>query len=274
MMPEPPRARDLARDQVLRDGGEVVVDHLPMRLETRLVPRRTELAAAANVRQHEHAAVLEPQLADGSGVGRRRTRPRTRRTRSAPSGWSRRASSPSGARRSTAPWFRPSTSPRAARPCRATRRIAPRSVLATAIVAACASASHTLLGVRKPATFRSASVPCSSRRRSKTARLSGRGSGSRVHVPFAARVKTNARPRTFSYTRGDEPVARRRGPVHRLARPGLEHGHRRRDASDWPRPSPRRTTRASRYECASRRRSMPRTASRSTVRPPWRRVAT
>ena len=68
---EPARGRDLARDQVLRDGGEVVVDQLPVRLEPRFVPRRTELAAAADVGQHEHAAVLEPELAGGAGVGRR-----------------------------------------------------------------------------------------------------------------------------------------------------------------------------------------------------------
>ena len=61
---EPARARDLPRDQVLRHGGEVVVDHLAMRLEPGLVPRRPELAAAADVGQHVDAAVLEPELAE------------------------------------------------------------------------------------------------------------------------------------------------------------------------------------------------------------------
>ena len=62
MMPESARTRDLVRDQILRDRREVVVDHLAVRLETRLVPRRSELAAAADVGEHEHAAALEPQL--------------------------------------------------------------------------------------------------------------------------------------------------------------------------------------------------------------------
>ncbi len=34
------RRRDLARDQILRHGDEVVVHHLPMRLQPRVVPRR------------------------------------------------------------------------------------------------------------------------------------------------------------------------------------------------------------------------------------------
>src|SRR6478735_1476532 len=65
---ESSRRRDLLRDQVLRDGGEVVVDHLAMRLETRVVPCGAELSPAANVGQNVHAAALEPELADGTGV--------------------------------------------------------------------------------------------------------------------------------------------------------------------------------------------------------------
>ena len=61
---EPARAGDLARDQVLRHRGEVVVDALAMGLQAGLVPGRPELAAAADVGQHVDAAVLQPQLAD------------------------------------------------------------------------------------------------------------------------------------------------------------------------------------------------------------------
>ena len=47
----------------LRHRGEVVVDHLALRLQAGLVPGRPELAAAADVGEHVDAAVLEPQLA-------------------------------------------------------------------------------------------------------------------------------------------------------------------------------------------------------------------
>ena len=56
-------AGDLLRDDVPCNGGEVIEDVLPVRLETGLMPGRPELAAAANVREDEDAAACEPELA-------------------------------------------------------------------------------------------------------------------------------------------------------------------------------------------------------------------
>ena len=61
--PEAARRGDLACHQVLGHAVEVVVDPLPVRLEPGFVPRRAELAAAADVGQHKDAAALQPQLA-------------------------------------------------------------------------------------------------------------------------------------------------------------------------------------------------------------------
>src|SRR5271169_6639218 len=58
-----PGARDSLRDQVPRHGGEVVVDALPMRLETRVVPRRAELASTAYVGEYKSIAPFQPELA-------------------------------------------------------------------------------------------------------------------------------------------------------------------------------------------------------------------
>jgi len=54
------RRGDLARDEIFGHGGEVVVDALAMRLQPGFVPRGAELAAAANVGQNKHAALLDP----------------------------------------------------------------------------------------------------------------------------------------------------------------------------------------------------------------------
>ena len=64
-------ARETFCDQIFCDGGEIIIDALPMGLEPGFVPRRTEFAAAANVGEHEDAAALEPQLAQLSGIRRR-----------------------------------------------------------------------------------------------------------------------------------------------------------------------------------------------------------
>ena len=57
------RTGDAARNEVLRHGREVVVDHLPLRLQPGFVPLRTEFTSTADVRDHVHAAFLEPELA-------------------------------------------------------------------------------------------------------------------------------------------------------------------------------------------------------------------
>ena len=54
------RAGDATRDQVFGDGDEVVVAALLVGLDRRLVPGRAVLAAAAQVRDHEHATVRKP----------------------------------------------------------------------------------------------------------------------------------------------------------------------------------------------------------------------
>ena len=69
--PEPARAGDLVRDQVLRDGCEIVIDKLPVNAEPGFVPLGAELPAAADVRENIDTALLQPQLAVRRGIGRR-----------------------------------------------------------------------------------------------------------------------------------------------------------------------------------------------------------
>ena len=59
---------DLAGDEILADGGEVVVDALAVGLQAGLVPGGAELAAAADVGQDVDAAALQPELAEDAGV--------------------------------------------------------------------------------------------------------------------------------------------------------------------------------------------------------------
>jgi hypothetical protein len=68
---EASRRGDPALDEILGDRDEIVVHDLTLRLEARLVPRRAELTAPADVREHVHAALLEPQLPDCRRIGRR-----------------------------------------------------------------------------------------------------------------------------------------------------------------------------------------------------------
>src|SRR6266550_5791890 len=57
------RARHAFLDQLLGDGGEIVVDALAMFFQAGAVPLRSELAAAANVGENEDATTLEPRRA-------------------------------------------------------------------------------------------------------------------------------------------------------------------------------------------------------------------
>src|SRR5262249_24458564 len=61
---EPRRPGNAARDQVPGHRSKVIMGELLARSHAGLVPARTEFAAAANVGDDEHAAVLEPELAD------------------------------------------------------------------------------------------------------------------------------------------------------------------------------------------------------------------
>ncbi len=63
--------RDLLRDHILGHRDEVVIDHLPLGLQPRLVPGRAELTAATDVRHHIDAALLQPQLAHRARIARR-----------------------------------------------------------------------------------------------------------------------------------------------------------------------------------------------------------
>ncbi len=65
------RRRNLPRNQVLPNRIKIVIDPLPMRLQPGLMPRRPKLSTAANIRQHKHPAMLQPQLADIPRVARR-----------------------------------------------------------------------------------------------------------------------------------------------------------------------------------------------------------
>ena len=60
----------LVGDQLLGHGEVVVIGALAVGLQRRLVPGRTELAAATDVGDHEGAAALQPQLADHRVVDR------------------------------------------------------------------------------------------------------------------------------------------------------------------------------------------------------------
>src|ERR1700757_1841297 len=67
------RRGNLPADEVLSYGGEIVINDLAVGLQSSFMPRRTELATAANVRQYVDAALLQPQFAR-DGVVSRRTR--------------------------------------------------------------------------------------------------------------------------------------------------------------------------------------------------------
>ena len=58
-------------DQIVADCREVVIDALPMGLQSGLMPSGTKLAAASNVGEDEYSAALQPELADGGRVARR-----------------------------------------------------------------------------------------------------------------------------------------------------------------------------------------------------------
>src|SRR5437763_15243464 len=70
---EPPRIRHLARDEILRDGSEIVKDELPVHAEPGIVPLRAELATTADVGKHIYATFFQPQLAARRRIGRRLT---------------------------------------------------------------------------------------------------------------------------------------------------------------------------------------------------------
>src|SRR6478752_588590 len=57
------RTGDALRDQVTRDGGEVVENSLAVRLEASLVPCGSEFASATDIGQHQRATAFQPQLA-------------------------------------------------------------------------------------------------------------------------------------------------------------------------------------------------------------------
>ena len=65
---QPPRLRDACGDQVLGHGDEVVEGLLPLALQRRLVPAGAELAAAADVGHHLHAAAAVPGRAEAARV--------------------------------------------------------------------------------------------------------------------------------------------------------------------------------------------------------------
>src|SRR5215469_18636362 len=65
------RRSELPRHQIQGNRVEVVVDPLPLRLEARIVPCRSELSATTNICQHKRTAAFQPQLAHYSVVARR-----------------------------------------------------------------------------------------------------------------------------------------------------------------------------------------------------------
>ena len=200
----------LRRDQVLRDRGEVVVDDLALRLEAGLVPRRSELAAAADVGQHVDAAALQPQLAEVAVVLRASPTTGSRRRRRGSSGCCRRASCPSGARRSTGSWCRPSTSPRTARRRRARRRTRRQRLDARQRAAVACRRATASSASGNPLTARNARSPCSS----ASAMLDRRVVG---HVQ-RPRSSSRRRPPACRPTRGRGRCRRRRRRRGRASR--------------------------------------------------------
>src|SRR5439155_12440302 len=65
------RGGDAVADQLLRHGREIVIDALPVLLQSGTMPLRAELATAANTGEDEDAAALEPRGAGIRAVGRR-----------------------------------------------------------------------------------------------------------------------------------------------------------------------------------------------------------
>ena len=64
------RAGNLARGQVVRHRDEIVIDDLALGLAARVMPFRPELAAAADIGEHERTAPLRPHLAGRPQIGR------------------------------------------------------------------------------------------------------------------------------------------------------------------------------------------------------------
>ena len=121
------------RSSATRD--EVVVHDLPLRLEPRLVPRRTELAAAADVGEHDRRRPARATAARSWPSSTASSRPGSRRTRRAASAPARRASMSFGRTTKYGTACRPSTSPRTARSRSGSRRTSPARLDAAALLA-------------------------------------------------------------------------------------------------------------------------------------------
>src|ERR1700733_5528196 len=63
-------AGEPAGDDVVRDGGKVIVNALAIELQSRLMPGGPKFAAAANVGEDERSAAFQPQFAQFGRVGR------------------------------------------------------------------------------------------------------------------------------------------------------------------------------------------------------------
>src|SRR5260370_31741379 len=58
-------------NQLLCDRGEIVVDALPVLLQSRAVPLRSKLTAAANIAEDKDPTTLEPRRPGGAVIARR-----------------------------------------------------------------------------------------------------------------------------------------------------------------------------------------------------------
>ena len=68
---KPARSRNLARHQILRDRHKIIIDNLALGLQPRLMPGRSELAAATDIGQHIDPATFQPQFANCPGIAGR-----------------------------------------------------------------------------------------------------------------------------------------------------------------------------------------------------------
>src|SRR2546428_3076142 len=64
-------AGDAVLDEPLRDRRKIVVDALPVLLQSGTVPLRSEFAAATNIGQHVNATPLEPRRTGVADLARR-----------------------------------------------------------------------------------------------------------------------------------------------------------------------------------------------------------
>ena len=63
-----PRTRDAARNQILCNGCKIIINDLPMGLQSCLMPCGAELASTTDIGQYKYPSFFHPKLSGGSQV--------------------------------------------------------------------------------------------------------------------------------------------------------------------------------------------------------------